>query len=176
MIIGLVILVAAAGAVGLLLREPLVACASWFVERFGLAGVFVGVMVTDTSPLPLTHEPVLLLGVGAGINSWTLFGVAAAASTLSGPVGYFGGWCVRRSRRFREWIEQRTPEITGWMREHGAKGVATAALLPIPFAVSTWLAGMTAVNFWKVCLASLLRIPKTGFYLYLIVQGWALGA
>jgi hypothetical protein len=42
--------------------------------------------------------------------------------------------------------------------------------------VSTWLAGMTAVNFWKVCLASLLRIPKTGFYLYLIVQGWALGA
>jgi len=176
MIVGLVVLVAAAGALGVVLREPLTACAAWFLERFGLAGVFAGVMFTDTSPLPLTHEPVLLLAVSAGIEAWTIFWVAAAASTLAGPVGYFGGWCVRRSRRFRDWIEGRAPELTAWMREHGAKGVAVAALLPIPFAVSTWSAGMTAVNFPKVLAASLLRIPKTGFYLYLIVAGWALGA
>jgi hypothetical protein len=35
---------------------------------------------------------------------------------------------------------------------------------------------MTGVNFPKVLAASTLRVPKTGFYLYLIVKGWALGA
>ena len=176
MILGLVMLLALAGVVGVVLREPLVRLAETFVGRFGLAGVFGGVMFTDSSPLPLTHEPVLLLGVSAGIDPWTLFAVAASASTAAGPVGYFGGWCVRRSVRFRRWLQGRAPDFTEWMREHGARGVAVAALLPIPFAVSTWTAGMTGVNFPKVLAASTLRVPKTGFYLYLIVKGWALGA
>jgi membrane protein YqaA with SNARE-associated domain len=176
MAVGLVILLLAAGVLGVVLRDPLTAASSWFVDRFGLAGVFAAVMFTDTSPLPLTHEPVLLLGVIAGIDPWVLFAVAATASTLSGPVGYGGGWCVRRSDRFKEWLQRRAPDFTAWMQLHGAKGVAVAALLPIPFAVSTWTAGMTGVNLPKVLAASLLRIPKTGFYLLLIVKGWALGA
>ncbi len=176
MIVGLVLLVGAAAALGVVLRDPLTQVSSVFLERFGLAGVFGGVLFTDTSPLPLTHEPVLLLGVSAGIDPWTIFAVAATASTLAGPVGYFGGWCVRRSRRFREWMTTRAPEFTDWMQRHGAQGVAVAALLPIPFAVSTWTAGMTAVNFWKVLAASTLRVPKTAFYLWLIVKGWAIGA
>ena len=56
-----------------------------------------------------------------------------------------------------------------------AAGVAIAALLPIPFALATWTAGLTGVAFPKLLAASLLRIPKTWFYLWLILQGWAMG-
>ena len=175
-VLGLALLLLAAGLLGLLLRAPLMALSSWFVDRFGLAGVFAGVWFADTSPLPLTHEPVLLLGVSAGLDSWVLFATAALASVLAGPSGYLGGWLLRRNARLREWLEGRAPDFVRWMREHGVRGVVLAALLPLPFAVSTWSAGMTTVNFPKVLLASLLRIPTTGFYLFLVIQGWKVGA
>ena len=34
---------------------------------------------------------------------------------------------------------------------------------------------MTRIGLFKVFLASLVRIPKTAFYVWLIVIGWAMG-
>lgn len=175
-VVGLTLLLAVAGLTGLLFREPISAGATWLYERLGLAGLFLGVLITDTSPLPLTHEPVLFLGVSAGEDPWRILAVTATASVLAGPVGWSCGRLARRSRRLTHWLQRRFPEVVTFMDEHGAKGVAIAALLPIPFAVSTWLAGLSTVRFGPLCAASLLRIPKTAFYLWLLVAGWSAGA
>jgi len=173
---GLIAIVVVAAIAGVVLRDPIHALAEVFVGRFGLGGLFAGVLITDASPFPLTHEPVLLLGVAMGIDWWTLALVCSTASVTAGPVGYAGGWLLRTRSGARLWFEQRAPGMLAFLRAWGATGVAIAALLPIPFAVATWTAGLTGVSFPKLLAASLLRIPKTVFYLTLITQGWALGA
>ncbi len=171
---GLVGILAIAGACGVLFRGPIERVALAFMERFGLLGVAVGVVITDASPVPLTSEPILILATGAGVDPWLLFAVSAAASTIAGPVGYLGGRLVGQ-QGLRAWLQRRAPRLALFMHRYGVMGVAIAALLPIPFALSTWTAGMSRIRFPGVLAASLLRIPKTGLYLLLIVQGWALG-
>jgi membrane protein YqaA with SNARE-associated domain len=172
---GLAALLIFAGLTGLLLREPVTLAGEWLIGNFGLAGIFVGVLITDTSPIPMTHEPVLFLGITAGESFWRILAAGASASVLAGPVGWSCGRVARSNPRFRNWLYNKFPKLVDFMARHGAKGVAIAALLPIPFAVSTWLAGMSHVRFGPLLAASLLRIPKTAFYLWLLQVGWSVG-
>jgi len=172
---GIVLLVAGAAALAFLLEEPLSALARDCFDRLGMPGIFLGVLVADTSPLPLTHEPVLVLGVTAGVNPWQLWAVAGSASVLAGLVGYTAGAVLVSRSRLQAWLASRYPGFISFMEKHGVRGVAVAAILPIPFALATWSAGMVRLGFFRVALVSLLRIPKTGFYLGLIVTGWELG-
>jgi len=174
--VGLLVVLSAAAVAGVWLREPITAFSSALIDRVGWAGVFVGVLITDTSPLPLTHEPVLLMAVADGLNVWAIGGVAATASVVAGPLGYLGGRLLGRSAHIEAWLLRRSPGMVGFLRRWGATGVAIAALLPIPYALATWTAGLAEVRFLHLCAASLLRIPKTLFYLWLIVQGWSLTA
>ncbi|MCP4867918.1 MAG: hypothetical protein GY898_04305 [Proteobacteria bacterium] len=173
--IGVVVLLAVAAGLAFALEEPITTMATAFVDTFGMAGIFAAVVITDASPLPMTHEPILLIGVSADVAPMVLWGVAAAASVTAGLVGYGGGALVSRTR-VRAWIHTKHPGFETFMSKHGVKGVAVAALLPIPFALATWSAGMTRISLPGTMAAALLRIPKTGFYLWLIVTGWGFGA
>ncbi len=174
--IGIVALLAVAAALAFLLEEPITVAATAFVERFGLLGLAAGVVVTDSSPLPMTHEPILLIGVSADVPPLVLWAVAGTASVGAGLVGYTCGAVLVSRSRLRGWLKERHPGFEAFMEKHGVKGVAVAALLPIPFALATWSAGMTRIGLGPTMAASLLRIPKTGFYLWLIVAGWAVGS
>jgi len=175
MVVGIVALLAVAGACGLLLQEPIEAFATAFVDRYGLLGLAAGVLFTDSSLIPLTHEPFLLLGVSAKLPPLKIFAYAATASVVAGVLGWSLGHLLVGRTALKPWVERKWPTFAAFVRHYGARGVAVAALLPIPFAVSTWSAGMMHVPLRHVALASLLRIPKTGFYLGLIVAGWSLG-
>ncbi len=174
--IGLAVVMGVAALTGIFLREPITAVAELFIDRFGWGGIFATVVFTDASPLPLTHEPVLLLAIATGLDPLSIAVVAASASVTAGPVGWLGGTLLKRSSDAHRWIERRAPGMTGFLKQWGATGVAIAALLPIPFSLATWTAGLTGVRFHKLMAASLLRIPKTLFYFWLIQQGWAMGA
>ena len=173
--VGILVLVAVAALLAAVLYEPITTVTEAFLDRFGLPGIFAAVVITDTSPLPMTHEPVLLLGVAAGVNPWLLWAVASTASVFSGVLGYTCGALLVSRSRLTTWIDRKYPGFIDFMKRHGAKGVAVSALLPIPFALSTWSAGMVRCGLPGVALASLLRIPKAGFYLWLILTGWTWG-
>lgn len=174
--LGSVLVLALALVSGVLLREPLQTWGTAFLDRFGLAGLFVGVIITDSSILPMTNEPLVLLAIGAGVSPWTVIALTAIASACAGPVGWTAGHLVARHTPLGPWLARRHPRVTGFLTRYGARFVAVAALLPFPFAVSTWLAGASEVRFAHLCLASLLRVPKTLFYGLLIVGGWVAGA
>lgn len=175
-LVGLGLLLVVAALAGVFLRGPIEVAGAWFIGTFGWAGVFAGVLVCDASPLPLTHEPILMLAIAQDAPYWAVGAVASLASVCAGPTGYLGGWLLRSRSGARAWVEERSPGMVAFLRYWGATGVAIAALLPIPFAASTWTAGLTGVSFPKVALASLLRIPKTLFYLWIVYEGWSLGA
>lgn len=174
-VVGAALILGAAGLAGWLLRAPIHAAGGWFVQELGLTGLALAVIVMDSCLLPLANEPLLLLAVAGGVSPWTTFGVAASASTFAGLVGYSFGAALRRGTRLAGRFQGRFPGAARFLTRYGAWGVALAAVTPLPFSVSTWSAGMMGVPVWKVAAASTLRVPKTGFYLWLMLQGWALG-
>lgn len=174
--VGAALVLLLALASGVLLREPLQAWGTIFIDRFGLPGLFVGVLITDTSIVPLTSEPLVLLAIGGGVPPWTAVGLTAVASVCAGPLGWACGRLVARHTPLGPWLARRHPQVTGFLTRYGARFVAVAALLPFPFAVATWLAGASEVRMVHVLLASLLRVPKTLFYGALLVGGWVAGA
>lgn len=173
--IGLIVLVAIGTALGFVLREPIQWAGRWFIDVFGLGGLGLLTLLVDASPLPLTNEPLMVLAIGAQVPVWTIFLSMSIGSTLAGLVGWVCGRLIGQHTAPGRWIMGRYPGVQLFLRRWGALGVAIAALTPIPFGLTAWTAGMARVPFWKVALASLARFPKTGFYLFLIAQGWALG-
>ena len=174
-IIGVIIVFGAAAVLAFYAEEPLTRAADLFMERWGAGGLALGVIILDTSPFPLINEPILLLAYQGGMSAWDVLLVAGGASVLAGSLGYLYGFILNKIFPVRRWMEERRPNAVAWIHKHGAKGVAVAAVLPIPFSVATWTAGAMGVPWKTVALASLLRIPKTGFYLWLIVTGLAVG-
>ena len=67
-------------------------------------------------------------------------------------------------------------KIGPFMREYGAYAVAVAAIVPFPYAITTWGAGMSNMKLRDVMLGAIFRYPKVLFYLTLIVLGWNVGA
>ena len=89
--LGLLLLLTISGLCAWLLKDPLVALGQAFLDRFGLPGLFIGTLIADTSPLPLTHEPLTFIGIAAGIPPITLLATIASASVSAGPLGWFFG-------------------------------------------------------------------------------------
>jgi uncharacterized membrane protein YdjX (TVP38/TMEM64 family) len=50
-------------------------------------------------------------------------------------------------------------------------GVALGAVSPLPYSISAWAAGALGMELRPFVLVSLLRIPRVGFYLWLIQIG-----
>lgn len=174
-LIGLALLLVFSGVCGWLFKEPIVFVGEAFLERFGLAGLVVGTLVTDTSPLPLTHEPLTFLAIAAGLPSWQIVSAISAGSVAAGPLGWLLGRAILSGSRFAERLEESQPQLMSFMHRRGLETVAVAALLPLPFALSTWTAGMLRLPLAKVAAISLLRILKVGFYFQLMNLGWLAG-
>ncbi|MEC8381845.1 MAG: hypothetical protein VXZ96_16060 [Myxococcota bacterium] len=150
---------------------------TWLIHNYGLWGIAMATLITDTSPLPLTSEPVALLGLGAEIPFWHIILFMGGTSHLCGPLGYGFGALVGRVglKHIVKKIPTLQPVIA-YVRQHGVKAVAMGALLPIPYALTTWTAGALGVSFWGVCAASSLRWLKTLIYVSLLAGGWLIGS
>ncbi len=175
-VVGLLVLLALSYAIGRFLQEPITVAGTAVLDRFGMVGLFLSVIVTDASPLPMTNEPLAILAISADRPANLVFAVISVASVCAGLVGYTCGRIAGEATALGAFLRRRYPGFTGFMTRYGAYGVAICALLPIPFALSTWTAGMTRVAVHKVAAASLVRIPKTAFYVWLIHVGLDWGA
>ena len=160
---------------GFLLREPVVALGEALVDRYGAWGIIACTLVTDTSPLPLTSEPVVLLALGAGMPYPDIMLLMSATSHACGPLGHTLGRLLGMVPGMREKLSARFPEVFAFMERKGVAGVWLAALLPIPFALTTWTAGLAGVSFWGTVLASSGRWIKTSIAVALLSGGWVLG-
>jgi membrane protein YqaA with SNARE-associated domain len=168
---GLLILLVGTAAAGYVLRAPLTSIADWFVDELGLWGLFTGILLTDSwvAP-PMTHEPLLLFALAGGVPFVVIWACASAASVLAGPLGYVLGSLLVRAPFVRRRLSGSSVESV--MRRRGAVVVAAAAITPIPFALTTWLAGAIGIPFGTFFAACLVRIVKVALYLGLITLGW----
>ena len=166
--VGLIGLLCVVGALSYWFKDPLTDGSRVFVEQFGLAGVFGGVLFTDT--FLLTHEPVLFAAHAGGLGFWPIFLTASAASICAGGLGWMLGSLFGRAAPIQHLFKRY--RITEFLSRYGVWAIAVAALTPFPFSAATWASGAASVSFKTVMLGSLFRIPKVLFYFGLIILGW----
>lgn len=167
--VGLCTLLVVVLVAGVLLRDPIEQFSSVVVARFGLLGIFA--MVTFVDTVPLTHEPVLLIGLAGGLGFWPVWGVASAGSVTAGILGW---WLGRWLGRFA-WVRHQLARyrIGPFLLRYGGAAVAVAALTPFPYAVATWASGAARLPFAPLLAGALLRMVKVWFYLSVLALGWS---
>ena len=172
-IVGLLALLLAVFFLGWFFREPLASGANFFVEKFGIIGVFILMLVVDAWAFPpLAHEPILLFAYVGGIPVLDIAVVAGFGSFLAGLTGYGVGMLLGRLKRIKDL--QASFGIDVMIKRHGLWIVAIAAVSPIPFAVATYSAGVLRLPFGWFALACALRIPKVAIYVGMIALGWSI--
>ena len=148
------------------------------VAGMGVMGHVIFGLVYVVAALLFVPGSVLTIGAGFifGLGWGTV--VVSAASTAAAAAAFLIARYLARDRV--EKMARRHPKFGAMdraIREKGWRVVALLRLSPlIPFNLSNYLYGLTAVDFWPYLLASwVAMLPGTVLYVYLGVAGRAAG-
>lgn len=143
-----------------------------FVEKFGLAGMFIGVYFNDTFIVPMTPDLFLGLLIVDGRHQVLGLSLISIASVLGGLSGYKIGEKLNRWRLVKKLVQNFQSKGEDLFRRFGIWTVVIAGLTPVPFSTVCWLAGMFHMNWSKFYLAALSRIPRMIIWYFLIAGVW----
>jgi membrane protein YqaA with SNARE-associated domain len=173
-VLALVMVSIVVALIGYFLREPAAALARGFVSRFGIWGMALGTLLADGLHFPIPPQFYMLLAVASNTPTHQAFPAIALASLVSGCLGYqLASWASRLG-----WLAKRTERYrTMLLRAYERRGYRTAlvaSLLPIPYSVLCYLAGLNRLPTPFLVLVGACRVPKLlGFY-GLVYMGWSL--
>lgn len=173
-VLGLVVMCVLAGVVGYLARKPAESLALGFVSRFGVWGMALGTLLADGLHFPVPPQFYMLLAVASKTPTLHAFPAIAAASLVAGGVGYQLArwasqlsWLASKTERYRHALAQS-------FERKGYRVALVASLLPIPYSVLCYLAGLNRMPAAFLALLGAYRLPKLlGFY-GLVYFGWTL--
>jgi len=147
-----------------------------WVGQMGAAGVFVFILVYAVATVLMAPGSILTIGAGFAFGLWKGFLAVSAGATVGASLAFLvARFTVRdkiegiakRNEKFRE--------IDAAIGKQGAKLIFLLRLSPvIPFNLSNYFYGLTAVRFWPYVLASWIgMIPGTFLYVYIGTAGKA---
>ncbi|MBA3273541.1 MAG: TVP38/TMEM64 family protein [Chthoniobacterales bacterium] len=138
-------------------------------QQFGFAGAVIYGIVFGVSAIFMV--PCLPLTLLAGFT----FGLARGlfAVVLGIAIGAAGGFLIARYLA-RDTVAQKVGQnarfaaIDGAIAKDGWKIVGLLRMLPVPFGVTNYLYGLTAIEFWRYMAASLVgMLPANILFVYL---------
>ena len=147
-----------------------------WVGQMGAAGVFVFILVYAVATVLMAPGSILTIGAGFAFGLWKGFLAVSVGATVGASLAFLvARFTVRdkiegiakRNEKFRE--------IDAAIGKQGAKLIFLLRLSPvIPFNLSNYFYGLTAVRFWPYVLASWIgMIPGTFLYVYIGTAGKA---
>jgi uncharacterized membrane protein YdjX (TVP38/TMEM64 family) len=147
-----------------------------WVGQMGVVGVFIFIGVYALATVLLAPGSILTIGAGFAFGLWNGFLAVSAGATLGASLAFLIGRFIARDKV--ETIARRNEtfrEIDNAIGEEGAKLIFLLRLSPvIPFNLSNYFYGLTAVRFWPYALASWIgMIPGTFLYVYIGTAGRA---
>ncbi|MEP6810260.1 MAG: VTT domain-containing protein [Chthoniobacterales bacterium] len=144
-----------------------------WAQHFGIAGIFIyGALFAVVSifllpVLPLTLLAGFTFGLGGGLFA-IMFGI-----TLSAAFGFlFSRYAARAAVARRMERYPRFHAMDRAIAHEGWKIVGLLRMCPVPFGISNYLYGLTAIPFWHYMAATLIgMLPGNIMYVYLGVLG-----
>jgi len=146
------------------------------VGQIGAVGIFVFVVVYAVATILLAPGSILTIGAGFAFGLWKGFAAVSAGSTLGAASAFLVARFAARDKIER--IAQRNEKfcrIDNAIGKQGPKLIFLLRLSPIiPFNLSNYFYGLTAVKFWSYVLASWIgMMPGTFLYVYIGTAGKA---
>ncbi len=147
-----------------------------WVGQMGVVGVFIFIGVYVLATVLLAPGSILTIGAGFAFGLWKGFLAVSAGATLGASLAFLIGRFIARDKV--EAIARRNEtfrEIDNAIGEEGAKLIFLLRLSPvIPFNLSNYFYGLTAVRFWPYALASWIgMMPGAFLYDYIGTAGRA---
>jgi uncharacterized membrane protein YdjX (TVP38/TMEM64 family) len=141
-----------------------------WVGQMGTVGVFVFIIGYAIATVLLAPGSILTIGAGFAFGLWKGFVAVWAGATLGASLGFLVARYIARAKI--EAIAKRNEKfrkIDDAIGKQGAKLIFLLRLSPvIPFNLSNYFYGLTAVKFWPYVLASWLgMVPGTFLYVYI---------
>jgi membrane protein YqaA with SNARE-associated domain len=149
-------------------RPELEGLSRFLVVRFGFFGLFAGPFIADAFSFPAPPQLYLLAAITTHQPAVVALTLVSAGSVLGGNVGrWFGS--LLGDRPFLSRLLGRTRErVDAVFRRYGYWAVAVGALMPLPYSLLCYLAGVYQMPRGLFALMSLLRVPRlVVFYLIL---------
>jgi uncharacterized membrane protein YdjX (TVP38/TMEM64 family) len=172
-------------ALGLVVGWRLLPLEEWiahlqrWVARMGVLGGLAFALLYLAAALLFVPGSLLTIAAGLAFGlSWGVL-VVSVASTAAAGAGFLIGRHLARDRVERlARRHEKFAAIDRAIREKGWKVVALLRLSPVvPFSISNYLYGLTAVDFWPYLLASwAAMLPGTVLYVYIGAAGRAAAA
>ena len=168
--------------IGLLLAAQFLPVQQWlrsfndWVGQTGLAGIFIFIAVYAAATVLLAPGAILTIGAGFAFGLWKGFLAVSAGATLGAALAFLVARFIARDKI--EAMARRNPKfrrIDNAIGKQGAKLIFLLRLSPvIPFNLSNYFYGLTAVKFWPYVLASWIgMMPGTFLYVYIGTVGKA---
>jgi len=147
-----------------------------WVGQMGAAGIFIFIGVYAAATVLLAPGAILTIGAGFAFGLWKGFLAVSAGATLGASLAFLVARFIARAK-----IEaiakgnEKFRKIDNAIGEQGAKLIFLLRLSPaIPFNLSNYFYGLTAVKFWPYVLASWIgMMPGTFLYVYIGIAGKA---
>jgi uncharacterized membrane protein YdjX (TVP38/TMEM64 family) len=150
-------------------REWLTNFNDW-VSQMGVLGIFIFIGVYALATVLLAPGSILTIGAGFAFGLWKGFFAVSGGATLGAALAFLVARFIARAKI--QAIAQRNEkfrEIDSAIGKQGAKLIFLLRLSPvIPFNLSNYFYGLTAVKFWSYVLASWIgMMPGTFLYVYI---------
>jgi uncharacterized membrane protein YdjX (TVP38/TMEM64 family) len=147
-----------------------------WVGQMGATGIFIFVAVYAAATVLLAPGAILTIGAGFAFGLWKGFLAVSAGATLGAALAFLVARFIARDKI--EAMARRSDKfqrIDNAIGKQGAKLVFLLRLSPvIPFNLSNYFYGLTAVKFWPYVLASWIgMMPGTFLYVYIGTAGKA---
>lgn len=156
-------------------RPECEAVARRFVADYGYAGMALGTLLADGFHFPIPPQFYMLLAVASGTPVPQSFGAIAAASVVAGGLGYGAAGFVARHR----WVQRRTEPLRALFdrafQRFGIRAAIFSSLLPLPYSVLCYLAGLNRLPRRFLLLLCLCRVPKLAGFYWLVYLGFRPG-
>ena len=157
-----------------LFRRPLQALGTAFVERFGLAGMFVGSLLSDAFTIPIPPQFYLLTAVASGRPQLPAVIVCSVASMMGGALAYRLARPLSRLAPIARLLERTRPQADRLFARWGSWSVVVAGFSPLPFSGLCYTAGIYRMPLRLFALFLILRIPRLLVIYAAVRAGWAL--
>lgn len=140
----------------------------WLKDHFGMPGIGLLVFLVDCIPNVFSSDVVFAFTQGWNIP--LLLAVMSVASILGGVSGFYLARLLGKTKGMQKLVSGYLSKGKVLIHKYGTLAIILAALTPIPYAHTCWIAGMMELEPKKVWLGSLFRIPRMILY-YLAISG-----
>lgn len=154
-------------------REPLERMGRAFADNLGYSGLALGTFIADGFHFPIPPQFYMLLAISSQVSQLRAFAAIAIASLLGGYAGYSLAGRLAGIRIVARRLERSRAVAARAFSRFGVRGTLVAGLLPVPYSVLCYLAGLQGLPAKLFLLFSLLRIPRLVAYYYLVRFGWS---